>query len=313
MKFTAEYPSEAPDAVPGFFAPDVLAGLATQAEECGFDAVAFSDHPAPSVKWRRTGGHDTLEPAVALSYVAGVTTSILLMTHLYVLPFRNPYLAAKTLTTLDITSGGRLIAAVGAGYLRSEFSALGVAFDDRADLLDRCLDALVRIWTQPEEPVTGSDFAATGPVWLQPPVQQPHPPIWVGGNSTAALRRVVRHGQGWCPVIAAPAVASAIRTQSLDSPQKFGQAVQRLRADLSAAGRDPAEIDIQVEVPVIDFGADHAIRRALDQLDELHHLGATWAIAHVDASSVRAAADYLTAFSDTVIRAPRAAPRSRTN
>jgi probable F420-dependent oxidoreductase len=312
MKFTLEYPGEVPDAAGGFFSPDVLGGLAMKAEECGFDAIAFSDHPAPSAKWRRAGGHDTFEPAVALSYVAAVTTSILLMTHPYVLPFRNPYLAAKTLTSLDIVSGGRLIAAVGAGYLRSEFSALGVAFDERAELLDRCLDALVRIWTRPEEPVTGTDFAATGPIWLQPPVQHTHPPIWVGGNSTAALRRVVRYGQGWCPVIAAPAVASAIRTQSLDTPQKFGQAVEQLRADLSAAGRDPAAVDIQVEVPVIDFGADHAVRRAFEQLDELQHLGATWAIAHLDASSVGAAAEYLTAFSDTIIRARRPSI-SRTN
>lgn len=305
MKFTLEYPGEMPDAAPGFLTPDALSGLSVQAEECGFDAIAFSDHPAPSAKWRRNGGHDTVEPAVALSYIAAVTTGIRLMTHLYVLPFRNPYLAAKTLTSLDMVSGGRLIAAVGAGYLRSEFSALGVAVDDRADLLDAGLDALVRIWSRPEEPVTGSDFAATGPMWLQPPVQQPHPPIWVGGNSAAALRRVVRYGQGWCPVIAAPAMTSAIRTQTLDGPKKFGTAVERLRADLSAAGRDPATVDIQVEVPVIDFATNGSVQRALEQLDELHGLGATWAIAHVDASSVGAARDYITAFSETVIRSGR--------
>jgi probable F420-dependent oxidoreductase len=307
MKFTLEYPSEIPDANRDFLTPDVMAGVAVQAEQCGFDAIAFSDHPAPSVKWRNNGGHDTFEPAVALSYVAAVTTDIRLMTHLYVLPFRNPYLAAKALTSLDIVSGGRLIAAVGAGYLRSEFSALGVAFDERADLLDVGLDSLVRIWTRPEDPVTASDFAATGPIWLQSPVQHPHPPIWVGGNSNAARRRVVRYGQGWCPVIAPPSMTSSIRTQSLNNPEEFGHAVEQLRADLSAAGRDPSAVDIQVEVPVIDFGAADAIRRALEQLDELQHLGATWAIAHVDASSVRSASGYLTAFSETVIRARRQA------
>ena len=302
MKFSLEYPSEIPDAAPGFLTADALTELAVQAEKLGFGAVAFSDHPAPSMKWRRSGGHDTVEPAVALSYIAAATTTIRLMTHLYVLPFRNPYLAAKTLTSLDMVSGGRLIAAVGAGYLRSEFSALGVAFDDRASLLDDGLEALVRIWTRPEEPVIAGDFAATGPMWLDPPVQRPHPPIWVGGNSKAARRRVVRYGQGWCPALAPPAVASAIRTEPLDSPEKFGRAVEELRAELSTAGRDADTVDIQVEVPIIDFAHHDALRRALEQLEELQHLGATWGIVHVDASSVSAAGEYLTAFAETVIR-----------
>jgi probable F420-dependent oxidoreductase len=305
VKFTLEYPSEIPDAAPSFLTPDVMTALAVQAEQCGFDAIAFSDHPAPSVKWRRAGGHDTVEPAVALTYIAAITNRLRLMTNLYVLPFRNPYLVAKTLTSLDMLSGGRLIAAVGAGYLRSEFSALGVDFDQRASLLDSGLDALVRIWTRPEEPVAGNDFAATAPLWLHSPVQQPHPPIWIGGNSKATLRRVVRYGQGWSPVIATPAVASSIRTQSLDSPAKFGKAVEELRTQLSAAGRDPAMVDIQVDVPVVNFDSHDGPPRALEQLHELADLGATWAIVHVDASSVGAAAEYVTAFGDTVIRPPR--------
>lgn len=305
MKFTLEYPSEIPDAAPGFLAPDLITRLAVQAEESGFDAIAFSDHPAPSAKWRHSGGHDTFEPALALSYIAAVTTRIRVMTNLYVLPFRNPYLAAKTLTSLDILSGGRLIAGVGAGYLRSEFSALGVAFDQRAFLLDSGLDALVRIWTRPDEPVIGDDFAATGPMWLSRPVQHPHPPIWIGGNGKAARRRVVRHGQGWCPVIAPPSMASSIRTAVIDSPTNFGRAVEQLRAELSSAGRDPASVDIQIDVPVVNFDAHDSVTRSLERLDEFAGLGATWAIVHVDASSVGAATEYLTAFSDTVIRTRR--------
>ncbi len=302
MKFTLEYPSEIPDAAPGFLAPDALAHIAVQAEQCGFAAIALSDHPAPSIKWRNNGGHDTLEPAVALSYLAAVTSSIALMTNLYVLPFRNPYLVAKTLTSLDQVSGGRLIAGVGAGYLRSEFSALGVAFDERAALLDEGLDALLRIWTQPQEPVTGKAFAATGPMWLQPPVQRPHPPVWIGGNSKAARRRVVRYGQGWSPVIAPPSVAASIRTDTLDSADTFGAAVAALRADLVVAGRDPASVNVQVDLPVIDFSDPGAAARAVEQLDEMGSRGANWAIAHIDASSVNAATDYITAFAETVIR-----------
>jgi probable F420-dependent oxidoreductase len=282
----------------------VITRLAVQAEECGFSALAFSDHPAPSIKWRHAGGHDTVDPAVALTYVAAVTERIRLMTNLYVLPFRNPYLAAKNLTSLDILSGGRLIAGIGAGYLRSEFSALGVDFDQRAALLDGGLDALVRIWTRPDEPVAGDDFAATAPLWLSPPLQRPHPPIWIGGNSKAALRRVVQFGQGWSPVIAPPSMASAVRTAVIDSHEEFGRAVQDLSRQLLAVGRDPATVDIQVDVPVVDFGATDALGQAIERIDEFARLGATWAIVHVDASSVNIAADYISAFSDGVIRGP---------
>lgn len=302
MQFTLEYPSEAPSAQPGFLAPDALQRIAVHAEACRFDAIALSDHPAPSLKWRRNGGHDTLEPAVALSYFAAITTTIRLMTHLYVLPFRNPYLAAKSLTSLDLLSNGRLIAAVGAGYLRSEFSALGVAFEDRAALLDAGLDALVRIWTDPEIPIEGRDFAATGPMWSAPPTTQPHPPIWIGGNSAAARRRVVQYGRGWCPVLAPRDMATSIRTATIDSPQSFGRAVAALHQDLAAAGRAPADVDIQVEVPIIDFDDDRAVRRAVDELAELESLGATWALAHIDADSVGAADDYIAAFAETVVQ-----------
>ncbi|WP_375482341.1 TIGR03619 family F420-dependent LLM class oxidoreductase [uncultured Mycobacterium sp.] len=301
MKFTLEYPSEIPNAAPGFLVPDVITRLAVQAEECGFDAIAFSDHPAPSIKWRRGGGHDTIDPAAGLSFVAAVTRRIRLLTNLYVLPFRNPYLAAKNLTSLDILSEGRLTAGIGAGYLRSEFSALGVDFDRRATLLDNGLAALVSIWRQPEEPVTAEGFAATAPLWLSPPVQKPHPPIWIGGNSKAALRRVVQFGQGWCPVIAPPAMASSIRTAVIDDAHKFRQAVEDLGRQLRAVGRDPATVDIQIDVAAIDFTTDGSVRQALERLDEFAELGATWAIVHVDASSVNAAADYLSAFSHVVI------------
>jgi probable F420-dependent oxidoreductase len=302
MRFTLEYPSEIPTAAADFLHPDALSRIAVQAEVHGFDAIALSDHPAPSVKWRNHGGHDTLDPAVALSYFAAVTNTIHLMTHLYVLPFRNPYLAAKALTSLDLVSNGRLIAAVGAGYLRSEFSALGASFDDRAALLDGGLDALVRIWTEPETPCVGDDFAGIGEMWLQRPIQRPHPPIWIGGNSAAARRRVVRHGQGWCPVIAPKSMTSAIRTATIDDAAGFGRAVVQLRDELTTAGRDPDAVDIQVEVPVIDFEDDVAVRRAVEQLAELESLGATWAIVHVDAASVDAATEYLTAFTETVAK-----------
>ncbi|WP_459971612.1 LLM class flavin-dependent oxidoreductase, partial [Mycobacterium sp. MUNTM1] len=173
MRFTLEYPSDVPTATAEFRDPAAMGSIARRAEALGFEALALADHPAPSAKWRRAGGHDAFEPAIALAFFAAATTTIRLMTHLYVLPFRNPYLAAKTLTSLDIVSGGRLIAGVGAGYLRSEFAALGADFDNRVEIFDEYLAALRHIWMHPDQPITGTGFAATGEMNIDSPTQKP--------------------------------------------------------------------------------------------------------------------------------------------
>jgi probable F420-dependent oxidoreductase len=301
MRYTLEYPSELPTAPDHFLEPTVIRDVVTRAEAAGFSAIALSEHPAPSVKWRRNGGHDTLDPIAALSFMAGVTSDIKLMTNLYVLPFRNPYLSAKSLGSLDILSGGRLIAGVGAGYLRSEFTALGVDVDDRAQLLDEALAALTSIWTDPETPVSGKGFTATSPMWLQPPVQRPHPPIWIGGNTAASVRRVVQYGSGWMPLIAPAGMASVIGTAALENADQFGALLCRLRDALADAGRDPESVDVQVICPWIDLDDDSSLRQAQDVLGELAGHGANWAVAHVEAPTPAEAADYIDAFGEAVI------------
>lgn len=304
MKYTLEYPSELPNAPDDFLRPDVIRGVATQAEAAGFSAVALSEHPAPSAKWRSNGGHNTLDPIAALSFMAAATSRIRLMTNLYVLPFRNPYLSAKALGSLDLVSGGRLIAGVGAGYLRSEFSAVGVDIDRRAELLDEALTALRSIWTEPETPVTGADFEAVGVLHLQHPVQRPHPPIWIGGNGAAAIRRVAEHGDGWMPIIAPAGMASTMRTAAIENTEQFGAAVARLRDRLVDAGRDPHSVDIQVVCPFVDLDDDASVTHARDALAELAEYGATWAVVHVDGSSPQAAVDYIKAFGAQMIGQP---------
>lgn len=301
MKYVLEYPSELPTASDIFLRPDVIREVVVRAEESGFSAVALSEHPAPSLKWRRNGGHNTLDPIAALSFMAGVTTHIRLMTNLYVLPFRNPYLSAKALGSLDIVSGGRLIAGVGAGYLRAEFAAVGVAHDRRADLFDEALGALRSIWREPEKPFAGQDFAAAGPLWLQPPTQRPHPPIWIGGNGPAALRRVVRHGNGWMPIIADAAMAAAIRTSAIENPDQFSASITRLHRGLAAAGRPPESVDVQIVCPHLNFDDPETVRAAIAFLDDLERRGATWAVVHVDGSSPEAAAKFIELFGAVVL------------
>ena len=306
MKFTLEYPAESPTATDGFLHPEAIRQVCQQAEASWFSAIAVSEHPAPSAKWRRRGGHDTLDPIAALGFMAGVTTTIKLLTNLYVLPFRNPYLSAKALTSLDLVSGGRLIAGVGAGYLRSEFAALGVDFDRRAELLDEAIAALWSIWLDPEIPVSGTDFGAVGELWLQRPAQRPHPPLWIGGNGRAAMRRVVEYGTGWMPVISPPEYAASMRTVAIADARQFGAAVNRLRDELDAAGRDPHHLDIQILCPQVDLDDGSAVRRTRDTLDELAGYGATWAVVHVDGSNIGTAVDYIKEFGETIIAQPGA-------
>ncbi|MED5811990.1 LLM class F420-dependent oxidoreductase [Mycolicibacterium sp. 050232] len=300
MKYTLEYPSELPSAPDDFLQPEVIRAVVTHAEAAGFSAVALSEHPAPSVKWRNNGGHDTLDPIAALSFMAAATSRIRLMTNLYVLPFRNPYLSAKALGSVDLVSGGRLIAGVGAGYLRSEFSAVGVDLERRAELLDESLTALRSIWTDPGTPFAGRDFGAVGPVWLQHPAQRPHPPIWIGGNGAAAIRRVVDHGDGWMPIIATTGMAATMRTAAIENADQFGAAVRRLHHRLAAAGRDPRSVDIQVVCPPVDLDDHASIGHAREVLAELAGHGATWAVIHVDGRSPQAAVDYIKAFGEAM-------------
>lgn len=296
MKYVLEYPSEQPAASADFLRPEVIREIAVRAEHVGFDAVALSEHPAPSAKWRSNGGHETLDPIAALGFVAGVTERLRLLTNLYVLPFRNPYLSAKALGSLDIVSGGRLIAGVGAGYLRAEFAALGVDHERRAALFDESLAALHAIWTDPATPLSGTGFAAPSELWLRPTVQRPHPPIWIGGNGTAALRRVAEHGDGWMPIIASATMAAAMRTAAIETPEQFGAGVHRLRRRVAGAGRDPDAIEIQVVCPPFRFDDPASVEGAREILTDLATRGATSAVVHADAASPAATAIFLDTF-----------------
>src|SRR5262245_21320264 len=117
-----------------FTTGEAIAEMAKAAEAAGFDAVFVTDHPFPDDRWLAGGGHHALDPFVALAFAAASTTTLRLHTNLYVAAYRNPFLSAKAVATLDHLSNGRVILGIGAGYLEPEFDALGVAFDERNDL-----------------------------------------------------------------------------------------------------------------------------------------------------------------------------------
>jgi len=182
-----------------FLSPGVIGDLASAAEAVGFGAVFTTDHPFPGDTWLAHGGHHALDPLVALSFAAAATSRIRLHTNLFVLAYRNPFMAAKGVATLDVLSGGRVTLGIGSGYLEGEFTALGASFADRNDNTDDAIKAMKAAWTGESVTWTGASFEATGNTMLPTPRQLPHPPIWVGGNSRRAIRRAVELADGWCP------------------------------------------------------------------------------------------------------------------
>src|SRR5688572_14269275 len=193
--------------------PDLVTGsgvaaVAGAAEAAGFHGFGFTDHPAPSQRWLDGGGHDALDPFVALGYAAARTETLRLIPNIVVLPYRNPLLVAKAAATLDVLSGGRFTLAVGAGYLKGEFAAVGVDHAERNALFDEALAVLVAVWTGDDVSFEGRHFSARGVTSHPRPISQPHPPIWIGGNSARARQRVADHGDGWCPFPAPAALAA---------------------------------------------------------------------------------------------------------
>lgn len=210
--------------------------IAIAAEQAGLGAVNTTDHPAPSSKWRLNGGHDTFDPFAAMAFVAGVTTTLRLHTHILVLPYRNPFVTAKCAATVDVLSEGRLTLGIGSGYLRSEYAALGVPFESRGAAMDEALAVMRLAWSG--EPVTfdGSNFKAIGAQPRPLPIQKPLP-IWGGGNGERAIERAAKLCDGYAPFFASRTLAGSARTQSLETLEDFKAKVDYLKSRLEIHGR----------------------------------------------------------------------------
>ncbi len=169
---------------------DDLRRAALTADQAGFFYVAICDHVAIPREKAETMSTTWFNPVATLGWIAGQTTRTRLMTNVYVAAYRHPLETAKAFATLDHLSGGRVILGVGAGHVEGEFAALGIPFADRGRLTNEAVDGILDAWTH--------EFV--GDVGLRPrPAQQPRPPIWIGGSSKPALRRVAERGDGWIP------------------------------------------------------------------------------------------------------------------
>lgn len=231
-------------------APESLTKLVEAGEELGFDIVSVSDHVvipraidsrypySSSGKFGGASSGECLEQLTLLTFLAARTSSVRLLTSVMVLPQRPPVLTAKMLASLDVLSGGRVIFGVGAGWMREEFEALGApSFDERGRVMDEYLRALKELWTA-EKPSFSGDHVKFDHIAFAPkPLQRPHPPIWIGGESPAALRRTARLGDAWYPIGSNP-------RHPMGTVEELSNAVVRMRGYATDYGRDPSEIDL---------------------------------------------------------------------
>jgi probable F420-dependent oxidoreductase len=237
VRFSLQLPTDRVDAGDEFVGGAAIAELARCAETAGFDACFVTEHPFPSDRWLETGGHHALDPYVALSFAAAATTRILVQTHIAVLAYRNPFLSAKAAASLDVLSGGRLILGVAAGYLHGEYDALGVDFAERNALTDEAIDVMRMAWSESGIEWKGRHFEARGNTMLPRPLQRPHPPIWIGGNSREAIRRAVERGEGWIPFPTAGIQSDRVRTAAIETIEDFEARADYAREHAEKIGR----------------------------------------------------------------------------
>jgi probable F420-dependent oxidoreductase len=172
--------------------------IARTVDELGFDSIAIPEHIAMPSEMVELMGSFWTHALTAMAFVAGATSRLIVDSSVIVLPYHDPIVFAKAVSTLDLLSGGRVRISIGVGHAEREFEVLGVPFRERGHIADEYLAAMIELWTS-NEPVFHGRFVDFERVAFEPkPIQQPHPPIWIGGNSRAAMRRAARH-DGWYP------------------------------------------------------------------------------------------------------------------
>jgi probable F420-dependent oxidoreductase len=279
-----------------------IAEMARAIESAGFDACWVTEHPFPTEEWMAIGGHHSLDPFVALTAAAAATSRLLLHTNILVLPYRNPFLTAKAIASLDVVSGGRVIVGAAAGYLKGEYDALGARFEERNAATDEALQAMKLAWRGESTRLEGRGFHAAGNVMRPVPMQQPHPPIWIGGNSRRAIRRAVEHAQGWSPFPVASRFARGARTASIESVDDLAAGIDALHDHAARVGRREP-----IDVNFIPFGSEMNTQAPLApdafraQVSALEAVGVTWLTVSVPGPSRAQYIDSIARFGEEII------------
>jgi probable F420-dependent oxidoreductase len=231
-----------------------LKEVAAAAEGMGFDSILIGDHivnarniesPWPYTEYY---GNDVkqlpfsiytdapwLDPFDTLAFLAAATEKPRLGMSVLIVPYRNPYDVARRVATLDVLSGGRMILGVGVGWMEEEFRLLGIPFNQRAQRTREYIALMKAVWTQENPRFNGEFIKLESDVNMLPlPLQKPHPPIWVGGETMPALRRVVEFGDGW--------------HIALLTVEQIRSLYDRLKVAMDKAGRDFSSLEFTAMV-----------------------------------------------------------------
>ena len=223
--------------------------VAKAADRTGFDFFAVTDHLIPpkvqvsQYPYTASGamvgmdeGH-CFDQLTTIAFLAACTEKIRLLTSVMVVPHRPAVLSAKMLATIDVLSNGRLILGVGAGWMKEEIETLGAPFEARGKLTDETLAAFKELWTKDNPSFDGTHVKFANVVFQPKPIQKPHPPIWIGGESKAAIRRTIQFADVWYP-------GNNSQTQPLDTAERLGAGIAHVKQACTAAGRDPKSLGV---------------------------------------------------------------------
>lgn len=287
----------------GFLSIEGMSNAVEAIDQARLDAVYLTDHPAPSDRWLSSGGHATLDPFVALAVAAGASNRLRLHMHILVLAYRNPVIVAKSLATLDRLSGGRLTVGIGTGYLKSEYAAVGVPFEERGARTDEALDLMRQAFTGAPVNFEGQHFVARDNVVRPTPAQAPLP-VWGGGNAPRAIRRAVEKCQGWSPFPSSETVSRSARTESLTSLPQLRDKIGYARDLAESLGRtEPLDICVssfQRVSAIIDTRDRGEAGKLVDEYSAFAEAGVSWTTVAVSCPSPGAFAENVQWFGEEV-------------
>jgi probable F420-dependent oxidoreductase len=265
MDLGAHLPNQGPLAT-----REAVTTFCREAEKAGIASLWVSDHVIfprtatgsyPGGRFPHSPDRAYLEPVITLTAAAMCTERARLGASVFILGHRHPVVMAKMLTSIDALSGGRLIVGVGVGWWKEELTILGAPFEKRGKQGDEAIKVFKALWTQDNPSFDGEFFAFRDLGFAPKPVQKPHPPIWVGGDSPGAFRRVVTLGDGW--------------HATSKTPAQLKDALGRLREAADKAGRKFDTLEISLRFGLTDAMLANGGREAIDTLGEYKRLGLT--------------------------------------
>jgi len=299
MKFDVGVPSGAIKHFEAWVGDGNLNELAVAAEQAGMDCINVTDHPFPEDAWLNNGGHHAFDPFVALTSMAAVTSRIGLRTNLLVAGYRNPYLMARSIASVDVLSHGRIIVGMGAGYLAPEFGVLGGDFAGRGKRFDEAIEAMDAAWTGESVDRDGL-YPAHGHSMLPRPVQRPRPPIWIGGNSKAALRRAAQMADGWLALPQNEVMSKITGSPPLTSLEDLGVAIAEVRRLRDEAGRT-GPFDIAAPAFLPPGTEDPTGQKLRDAIAVIEDMGVTYTSVGVRGRTLQACKDELDRLAEQIV------------